>query len=117
MPLDDREQRILKEIEDRFYEEDPDLVHTVRSIERSASSPRNLYLAIAGLVLGIGITLATFTINTYVALGGFVVMVVSGTALVQVLRKRAGKSPIGIPAAGPMGNWLNKIKGWRGFRR
>lgn len=117
MPLDDREQRILKEIEDRFYEEDPDLAHTVRSIERSAASPRNLYLAIAGLVLGIGITLATFTINTYVALGGFVVMVVSGTALVQVLRRRAGKSPIGLSASNPMGNWLSKFKGGRGFRR
>ena len=117
MPLDDREQRILKEIEDRFYEEDPDLAHTVRSIERSAASPRNLYLAIAGLVLGIGITLATFTINTYVALGGFVVMVVAGTALVQVLRRRAGKSPIGLSAAGPMANWLSKFKGRRGFRR
>lgn len=117
MPLDDREQRILKEIEDRFYEEDPDLASTVRSIEKSAASPRTLYLAIAGLVLGIGITLATFTINTYVALGGFVVMVVSGTALVQVLRRRAGKSPIGLSAAAPMSSWLSKFKGRRGFRR
>jgi hypothetical protein len=117
MPLDDREQRILKEIEDRFYEEDPDLVHTVRSIERSAASPRNLYLAIAGLVIGVGITLATFTINTYVALGGFVVMVVSGTALVQVLRRRAGKSSLGLSAGGSVGNWVSKFKGRRGFRR
>lgn len=117
MPLDDREQRILKEIEDRFYEEDPDLVHTVRSIEKSAASPRNLYLAIAGLVIGIGLTLATYTGNTYLALAGFVVMVVSGTALVQVLRRRAGKSPLGLSTSRPLSNWLNKLKGGRGFRR
>lgn len=117
MPLDDREQRILKEIEDRFYEEDPDLAHTVRSIERSAASPRNLYLAIAGLVVGIGLTLATFTISEYVALAGFVLMVVSGTALVQVLRRRAGKAPIGLSAGGPMGNWMRKLRGRGGFRR
>ncbi len=117
MPLDDREQRILKEIEDRFYEEDPDLAHTVRSIERSAASPRNLYLAIAGLVVGIGLTLATYTGNPYLALAGFVVMVLSGAALVQVLRRRAGKSPLGLSAGSSLGNWLSKIKGGRGFRR
>ena len=38
MPLDEREQRILSEIERRFYEEDPDLVDTVRSIEKTAGS-------------------------------------------------------------------------------
>ena len=117
MPLDDREQRILKEIEDRFYEEDPDLAHTVRSIQKSAASPRKLYLAIAGLVIGVGFTLATFTFNTWLALAGFVVMVVSGTALVQVLRRRAGKSPIGLFAGGTMEQWLSRFKGRKGFRR
>ncbi len=117
MPLDDREQRILKEIEDRFYEEDPDLAHTVRSIQRSAASPRNLYLAIAGLVIGIGLTLATYFTAPWLALAGFVLMVASVSALVQVLRRRAGKSPIGLSAGGTMSNWLMKIKARRGFRR
>jgi len=117
MPLDEREQRILQEIEQRFYEEDPDLAHTVRSIQKSASSQRSFYLAIAGLVVGIGLTLATFAFNQWLALAGFVVMVVSGTTLVQVLRRRAGKSPIGLPAAGTMGNWLGRFKGRRPFRR
>lgn len=117
MPLDEREQRILKEIEDRFYEEDPDLAHTVRSIEKSASSRATFYLAIAGLVVGFGLLLATFTANTWLALAGFVVMVVSGTSLVQVLRRRAGKAPIGLSSAGSVGEWLNKIKGRGRFRR
>jgi hypothetical protein len=117
MPLDEREQRILKEIEDRFYEEDPDLAHTVRSIERSATSRTNFFVAIAGLVVGVAVLLATFTINTYVALAGFVIMVVSGTALVQVLRRRAGKAPIGLSAAGSVGDWLTRIKGKGRFRR
>lgn len=117
MPLDEREQRILQEIERRFYEEDPDLAHTVRSIQKSASSRRSLYLAVAGLIVGIGLTLATFAFNQWLALAGFVVMVVSGTALVQVLRRRAGKAPIGLSAAGSMGDWLNRIKGKGPFRR
>ena len=117
MPLDEREQRILSEIERRFYEEDPDLVDTVRSIEKTAGSRRNFYLAIAGLVIGIGLTLATFAFNQWLALAGFMVMVVSGTALVQVLRRRAGKAPIGISAAGNVGEWLNRFKGRGPFRR
>lgn len=117
MPLDEREQRILKEIEDRFYEEDPDLVNTVRSIEKSADSQTMFYLAIAGLVVGIGLLLATFTFSRWLALAGFVIMVVSGTTLVQVLRRRSGKAPIGFSAAGSVGEWLGRITGKRRFRR
>jgi hypothetical protein len=117
MPLDEREQRILQEIERRFYEEDPDLAHTVRSIQRSAGSKTTFYLAIAGLVVGVGLTLATFAFNQWLALAGFVMMVASGTALVQVLRRRAGKAPIGLFATSAMGEWLNRFKGRGRFRR
>ena len=117
MPLDEREERILSEIERRFYEEDPDLAHTVRSIQKSAASRTTFYLAIAGLVVGVGLILATFTFSPWLALTGFVVMVVSGTALVQVLRRRAGKAPIGLSATGSLGDWLNRIKGNGRFRR
>ena len=117
MPLDEREQRILKEIEDRFYEEDPGLAHAVRSIEKAADSRTTLYLAIAGLVVGVGLLLVTFTKSPWPALAGFVIMVVSGTALVQVLRRRAGKAPIGLSAAGSVGGWLNRIRGRGRFRR
>jgi hypothetical protein len=117
MPLDEREQRILKEIEDRFYEEDPGLADAVRSIERAADSRTTLYLAIAGLIVGVGLLLVTFTKSPWPALAGFVIMVVSGTALVQVLRRRAGKAPIGLSAAGSVGGWLNRIRSKGRFRR
>jgi hypothetical protein len=32
MPLDDKEQEILAEIERQFYEEDPQLAHAVKNI-------------------------------------------------------------------------------------
>jgi hypothetical protein len=117
MPLDEREQRILQEIERRFYEEDPDLAHTVRSIQKSAGSRRTLYLAATGLFVGVALTLATFAFNQWLALAGFVVMVVSGTALIQVLRRRAGKAPIGLSTSATMGEWLDRFKGRRRFRR
>jgi len=102
MSLDDREQQILAEIERQFYEEDPSLAKAVRNIDR----PRRfgVRVPIVGLVVGVIAVIVFFTINTLVALGGFLVMVVSASALVYELSDRnqrdsgeenggSGKSP------------------------
>lgn len=91
MGLDDREQRILAEIERRFYEEDPDLADAVRNITRAASSRWRFRLAILGTVVGLVIALGSVLWNTWVALGGFVLLVVSAATLIQSLRFRSGK--------------------------
>jgi Na+/H+ antiporter NhaC len=92
MSLDDREQQILSEIERQFYEEDPSLARAVRNINK----PRRfgIRLPVVGLVLGMVIVLAFFTVQTFVALGGFVVIVASASALVYELsdRNRATES-------------------------
>ncbi len=101
MSLDDREQQILAEIERQFYEEDPSLAKAVRNIDR----PRRfgVRVPIVGLAVGVIAVIVFFTINTFVALGGFLVMVVSASALVYELSDRqrdsgeknggSGKSP------------------------
>lgn len=86
MPLDDREQRILAEIERQFYQEDPELAAAVRNIDRSRSF--GIRLPLLGLIGGLAIVVAFFTSQTLVALAGFTLMVVSATALVQELRRR-----------------------------
>src|SRR5690606_16421505 len=86
MPLDDREQRILAEIERQFYEDDPDLVQAVRNIDRSRGF--GLRLPVVGLIGGLAIVVAFFTSQTIVALAGFTLMVVSATALVHEIRRR-----------------------------
>jgi len=88
MPLDDREQRILAEIERRFYEEDPAFAEAVRNVERPARF--GVRWSLVGLVLGIALVLVTFTVNLPVATVGFVLMVVSATALVRAFRLRGG---------------------------
>jgi hypothetical protein len=88
MPLDDREQQILAEIERQFYEEDPDLAHAVRNIDRS--SRFGVRLPAAGAVAGVTIVILAFTVNTVVALGGFLLMVLSMTAMIQGLKARTG---------------------------
>ena len=86
MPLDDREQRILAEIERQFYEDDPELAAAVRNIDRSRSY--GIRLPLLGLVGGLAIVVAFFTSQTLVALAGFTLMVVSATSLVHELRRR-----------------------------
>ena len=90
MPLSDREQKILAEIERHFYEEDPALARAVRNIDRS---PRTrLRLPLVGAICGLVIIGATFTASTWLALIGFALLVVSATYVVQAIRARGEDS-------------------------
>jgi hypothetical protein len=86
MPLSDREQKILAEIERHFYEEDPALAHAVRNITRKARL--GLRLPVLGVIAGIVIIAFTFTRNTFIALSGFALLVASATVLVHSIRAR-----------------------------
>lgn len=86
MPLDDREQQILAEIERQFYEEDPELANAVKNIDRSGGL--GIRLPLLGLVAGLVTIVVFFATQTVVALAGFAVMVVSATALVHAVRIR-----------------------------
>lgn len=85
MPLDDNEQRILAEIERQFYEEDPELARAVEKIERP--SKFGVRLSLIGVVVGLAVIIA-YVDNTWIAVGGFAILVASATALVNALRIR-----------------------------
>lgn len=91
MPLDDKEQRILAEIERQFYEEDPELARAVQKIERP--SRVGVKLSLVGVLAGLAIIIAYISI-LWVAVTGFVLLVASATSLVNALRIR-GWSPDG----------------------
>jgi hypothetical protein len=91
MGLDDKEQKILADIERQFYEEDPELAHAVRQIERPARV--GLRLSLVGVVAGLVIVIA-YVSTTWVAILGFALLVVSATALVNALRARGWKAPV-----------------------
>jgi hypothetical protein len=97
MPLDDREQRILAEIERQFYEEDPDLAHAVKNIDRSAKF--GIRLPVLGVVIGAAVVILTFSFSTLLGLAGFLLLVVSATALVHGIRSR-GRTSSGGPLPG-----------------
>ena len=103
MPLNEREQQILEEIERQFRVEDPEFTRKASSLARSSEG--NLRLPVAGLVMGM-LLLATYWISTVwpsvptvlttlLALAGFGLMVLSVSALVQARRgssKVSGRS-------------------------
>ncbi len=85
MPLDDKEQRILEEIERQFLAEDPDLVRAVQRIEPPARI--GIRLSALGVIAGLAIIIAYVNV-TWVAALGFALLVASATALVNALRHR-----------------------------
>jgi hypothetical protein len=89
MPLDDNEQKILKEIERQFYEEDPDLARAVRRIERP--SRVGVRLSLLGVIAGLVIVIA-YVSYTWVAILGFALLVASATSLINGLRSRGWRA-------------------------
>ncbi len=119
MPLDERERRILEEIERQFYREDPKLVDTVRNTSPATIARKNLRRASVGLVVGLAIMLASFTRSPFVALVGFGVMVVAAFFVVTSLRRRGlGRRGVGEPGAPSQWEaFMDRLHGrWR-FRR
>lgn len=104
MPLNEREQKILEEIERQFRAEDPDLVRaasTMPPLKRFAA--RNRRLMLVGAIAGLIVTLATFSFNTFVALGGFLLMVACSTGYVQAIRGTRAGQPEGSGDDGSVG--------------
>lgn len=96
MPLDDKEQRILAEIERQFYEEDPELARAVERIERP--SRVGVKLSALGVIAGLVIVIVYLSV-TWVAVAGFALVVASATSLVTGLRGR-GWSDVGSEEEG-----------------
>lgn len=98
MPLDDKEQRILEEIERQFYEEDPDLARAVKRIEKP--SRVGIRLSAVGIIAGLAIVIAYVSI-TWIAVLGFALLVASATSLVNALRAKGWSSAEEAPTEEP----------------
>lgn len=110
MPLDDREQRILEEIERNLYAEDPKLAQTVAKTDLSTRLKRRQRLAAIGFFIGLAIMLGTFTRYSFVAGLGFVIMVVSAATIVMSMRAMRGDR--GTSAS--LSEWMDDVRDrWR----
>ena len=110
MPLNEREQRILEEIERQFYEEDPKLAQHVAKTTLGAVSKRRQRLAAAGFFIGLIAMLGLFTWNTFAAGAGFLVMVASAGWFALDYRRRKGSGGLNLGGS-PLSDRLRRR--WR----
>ena len=75
MPLSEEEQRLLEQMEEALAAEDPKLVSTLRGSTSRLRHKRIAILSTLGFVAGVAILMTgAITTLTFVAVGGFVVM-------------------------------------------
>jgi hypothetical protein len=80
VPLSEDEERILKDIEREFYENDPAFAREVRETTLYKHAWRNIKLSLVGFVAGLVLLVAALSSSYLLAFGGFLVML--GCALV-----------------------------------
>jgi len=108
MPLNEREQRILDEIEKRLYEEDPKFQERVRKVTFGAKGRRWQRIAAVVFVVALVAMLASFQRSALIAGGAFVVMVVAAGWLAMSIR--AGRAE----RTGSVEDWLDSFRQrWR----
>lgn len=92
MPLSEDEERILKDIEREFYENDPDFAREVGETTLYRHSWRNIKIALLGFVVGLVVLVMTLAVSFLLAFVGFLIMLASALVIERNARKmgRAG---------------------------
>jgi hypothetical protein len=89
VPLSEHEQRLLDEIEQALYAEDPKFASSVRSARRHRRLRSSLLLGVAGVLTGLGLVLVGLLANIIVlSVIGFVLLVGGFGYSAQSLRHR-----------------------------
>jgi DUF3040 family protein len=126
VPLSEDEQRILAEIEQQFYREDPVFAQQVGETTLYRHASRNVKWAVLGLLVSLVFTLVVFTRGLLLGLVGFLLMSTCAFFLYQNLRKlgRASYDQIsqhvqarGISLRGMFGRAGRRMRGRFGDRR
>jgi heme A synthase len=97
MPLSEHEQRLLDEIEQALYAEDPKFASSVRSARPRNRARTMLALAIVGVLAGLAVVIIGLA-TTYVVVGvlGFVLIVGSCVVAATALRGPSQTGPISM---------------------
>jgi tetrahydromethanopterin S-methyltransferase subunit B len=91
VPLSEHEQRVLQELEQALYRQDPDFAARVRSENVYRYAGRYLKWSVAGFIVGLAVMIAFFTSSIVVGFLGFLIMFVSLVTFWTNLR-RMGKA-------------------------
>ncbi len=94
MPLSEHEQRLLDEIEQALYAEDPKFASAVRSARGHTRARRSLVLCVLGVLLGLGLVLVGLLANVIpLSVVGFVLAVGACGYAAQTIRSRGSTTP------------------------
>ncbi|MFI0349657.1 DUF3040 domain-containing protein [Actinomadura sp. 9N407] len=105
MPLSEHEQRMLEQIEQALYAEDPKFAHAVRSTNPQVHYKRRIVKAALGFVLGVcalmtGLVMNAGTVTIVVSVTGFLLMVICCVWALTSWKRMTG---VGTEAAAPPG--------------
>jgi Flp pilus assembly protein TadB len=101
VPLSEHEQRLLDQIEQALYAEDPKFASAVRSARSRSRTRRSILLCIFGVLVGLGLVLVGLLTNIIVlSVVGFVLVVGACGWVAQSLRSRPTGSSEGTPQPG-----------------
>ena len=87
MPLSEDEQRILRDIERTFYENDPEFAGRVRSETLYRHAGRNAKWAALGFLAGLVLLVVSFASNVFLGFVGFLLMLGSAFVFERNVRK------------------------------
>jgi Protein of unknown function (DUF3040) len=92
MPLSEEEQRILHQIEQQFYESDPEFAANVGQASLYRHALRRIVWASVMLLAGLAFLVAMLGVHLALAFGGFVVMLTAAFIIDKNVRAigRAG---------------------------
>lgn len=110
MPLNENEERILHEIEQRFYAHDPESAGRIAKTTLPRYLARNCKWASISFLAGLLILVASFATSWVVAVIGFVVMLVSAISLIRNLRRMGQHGVEQVRASMRSGTWNQAVE-------
>jgi hypothetical protein len=111
MPLSDREQRLLEQIEQSLYADDPKFASSVSARRLRPHGRSRLVLSGVGAVLGLFVVVGGLVFKqTFIGVVGFVMIVGSLTMLVVLLRRPAMPDLRIVGGSGPANGSRSEAK-------
>jgi hypothetical protein len=115
VPLSEDEERILQEIAQRFYEDDPSFAREVSETTLYRHTVRRMKWSIVGLVAGAVFLVASLSTSYLVSFAGFLVMLACALVFERNLRK-LGRAGIDELSRTVRANGLRNVLGGAGRR-
>ncbi len=95
MALSDEEQRLLEQMEAALAAEDPKLVNALRGTSTRRVHRRRAALAGVGFFVGLGLLIAGISINPFLSVLGFVIMVAAAVTAIYSWQHVGGNADPG----------------------